>query len=217
MPGKSPGGALPLDPESVETLNSALEGSDLASCVVDPESRLAVITLNVFRILPEDGVLEEEYPLCLAAHPVGRVAASHVVEGSVQPLELGNIDQVLSGFSYRDIEDWDIVDPPASLRFKWRDSVSLDMRWGDNENHFLELWQDDSPLQLFDIALWFDDLYVFDKQLHPVSLEMIAEWRRRLRAAADVSVGPGKGVPRSIPAASPAVPISSVLERIEGA
>jgi hypothetical protein len=208
--------SIALDPDSVEALNSVLEGSDLVSCVVDAESRLAVVTLNVFRILPEDGVLEEEYPLCLAVHPVGRVAASHVVEGSVQPLDLGNINTVLSGFSYRDIEDWDIVDPPASMRFKWRDSVSLDMRWGDNEKHLLELWQDDSPLQLFDIALWFDDLYLFDKKLRPVSLEMLAEWQQRLRAAADASVGPGVGVHRSIPAASPPVPVSSVLERIEG-
>ena len=34
-------------------------------------SRLAVVTLNVFWILPQDGLLEEEYPLCLAIHPVG--------------------------------------------------------------------------------------------------------------------------------------------------
>jgi hypothetical protein len=95
-----------------------------------------------------------------------------------------------------DIEDWDMVDPPASMRFKWGDSVSLDMRWGDNEKHLLELWQDDSPLQLFNIALWFDDLYLFDKELRPVSLEMLAEWREQLRAAADASIGPGEGVPR---------------------
>jgi hypothetical protein len=80
----------------------------------------------------------------------------------------------------------------------------------------LELWQDDSPLQLFNIVLWFDHLYLFDKELRPVSLEMLAEWWERLRAAADAFIGPGVGVPRSIPAASPPVPVSSVLERIEG-
>jgi len=206
--------SIPLDPGAIEALNSVLEGSDLVSCVVDPESRLAVITLNVFKILPDDGVLDEEYPLCLAVHPVGRVAASHVEEGSVQPLELENIDQVLSGFSWRDIEDWDMIDPPASYRFTWGDKASLDMRLGDNERHLLELWQDDTPVQLFDIALWFDDLYLLDKKLRPVSLEMLAKWRQRLRAAMDASVGPGEGWSRSIPAASPPVPISSVLERI---
>lgn len=88
------------------------------------------------------------------------------------------------------------------------------MRLGDNERHLLELWQDDTPVQLFDIALWFDDLYLLDKKLRPVSLEMLAKWRQRLRAAMDASVGPGEGWSRSIPAASPPAPISSVLERI---
>src|SRR5450759_1727416 len=100
--------SIALDPDSVEELNSVLEGSDLASCVVDPVSKLAVIALNVFSILPEGGRLEEEYPLCLAVHPVGRVAASHVVGGSVQPLDLADIDQVLNRFSYRTIDDWDL-------------------------------------------------------------------------------------------------------------
>ena len=51
----------------------------------------------------------------------------------------------------------------------------------------------DLPVQLFEIALWFDDLYLLDKKLRPVSLEMLAKWRQRLRAAMDASVGPGGG------------------------
>lgn len=107
-----------------------------------------------------------------------------------------------------------MIDPPASYRFNWQDKISLDLRWGDNEAHLLELWQDDAPLQLFDIALWFDNLYLFDQKLRPVSLEMLAAWRQRLKAELYASVGPTDVWSRSIPAASPPVPLSSVLERI---
>jgi hypothetical protein len=215
MPDRS--ASIALDPDSVEALNFVLEGCDLVSIVVDPESQLAIVTLNVFGILPEDGVLEEEYPLCLAVHPVGRVAASYVVEGNVQPLDLGSINQVLGEFSWPTIEDWRMIDPPAGIGFKWRDTVSLDMRWSDSEEHLLELWQDNAPLRLFNIALWFDRLYLFDVQLRPVSLEMLTEWQQRLKTAMDASVGSGGGWSRAIPAASPPVSASSVLERINGA
>jgi hypothetical protein len=208
---------IALDSDSVEALNTVLEGCDLVSCMVDPDSRLAVATVNVFGILPEDGRLEEEYPLCLAVYPVGRVAASHVVDGEVQPLDLESINQVLSGFSSRDIEDWDLIDPPASLRFKWRDKVGLDVQLGDDQKHLMELWQDDGPIQLFNIGLWFDRLYLFDLKLRSVSLDMLAEWRQRLKVAMDESVGPGGGWSRSIPAPSPPVRLSSVLELIDRA
>jgi hypothetical protein len=53
MPESSP--SIALDPDSVEALNSVFEGSDLVSCQVDPDSRTAIVTPKVFRILPEDG------------------------------------------------------------------------------------------------------------------------------------------------------------------
>lgn len=215
MPEKSAG--ISLDADSVEMLNSVLQDCDLVSCVFDRDSRLAIVTANVFRILPEDGLVDEEYPLCLAVYPVGRVAASHVVEGEVQPLALESINQVLRGFSYHGIEDWDIIDPPVSLQFKWRDKVSLDARWGDNQEHVMELWQDDAPIQLFNMALWFDRLYVFDMNLRPVSLDMLVEWEERLKVAMHESVGPGGGWSRSIPAPSPPVQLSRVLDLIRDA
>lgn len=212
MPEKVAG--IPLDSQAVESLNSALEGSDLVSCVVDPDSRLAVVTLNVYRILPDDGLLEEEYPLCVAVHPVSRIAASHVVEGELQSLDLDMINDALRGFSYRTVEDWDMIDPPVNQRFKWRDKISLDLQWGDSQKHFMELFQDEVPIQEFDIGLWFDNLYLFDLSLRPVSLDMLAEWRQRLKVAMDQSVGPGGGWSRSRPAPSSPVSLSRVLELI---
>jgi len=184
---------------------------------VDPHSRTAVITLNVFRILPEDGILEEEYPLCVVARPVGRAAASLVVDGNVQALDLAGIDSVLSQFSNRTVDDWDIVDPPAAVRFKWRDAVSLDRHWNDNASHFMELWQDDAPQRVLDIGLWFDHLYILDAGLRPVTLPVLTEWRQRLKVAMDAAVGPGAGWSRAIPPASEPVPVARVLERLESA
>ena len=152
--------------------------------------------------------------MCLAVYPVSRVAASHIVEGEVRPLDLEMINGVLREFSYRTIEDWDMIDPRTDQRFKWRDKLSLDIRWGGSEKHLLEFWQDDAPIQEFDIALWFDRLYVFDLKLRPVSLDMLTEWRQRLKVAMDETVGPGGGWSRSVPAPSPPVQLSSVLRLI---
>jgi hypothetical protein len=219
--------SFPLDPSAVSELNGILDGCGLASFATDPSSRLVVVTLNS-KIQPEgsrQGVLR---PLVLALHPVGRIAASyHVVarpagaadgdQGEASPIELSDIDQVIATFSNPWIDDWEFIDPPANVRFAWRDELSLDVGWGDDRAHFLELWQDDGPSHGLNIGVWFDQLYLFDAELRSVGGPELFQWRQRykdeLRRAAARTGSSWVTTPNTRLQISPA----DVLERIEGA
>jgi hypothetical protein len=72
--------------------------------------------------------------------------------------------------------------PPEELRFRWRDAVSLDVRWGNEQTHMLELWQDDGPGHTLDLGLWFDNLYLFDSELRRVTSPVLSGWRQRYKA-----------------------------------
>jgi hypothetical protein len=205
--------AFPLDVASREVLNRALEDCDLASCVVDEAARTAVVTFYVTSILPEDGSLEEAYPLCMVARPVGRVAARHSIGGQVQPVRLDDIDSVLDQFTIKYMDDWDIVDPPKEYRQRWTGQASLDTRLGDEEQHLIELWQDELPQHGLDIAVWFDRLYVLDRELNPVTPAMISTWRQRWSDAAIAFAGPRKSVSINMPQGRPSLDLTAVLAR----
>jgi hypothetical protein len=205
--------AFPLDAAAREVLNRALEDCDLASCVVDTAARTAVVTFYVTSILPEDGSVHEAYPLRLVARPVGRVAARHSIDGQVQPVRLDDIDDVLDQFAIKYMDDWDIVDPPQEYRQRWAGQVSIDTRLGDEDQHLIELWQDEPPQHGLDIAVWFGQLFVLDRELNPVTPAMISAWRQRWSDAAIAFAGPRKSVSVRMPEGRPALDLTAVLAR----
>jgi hypothetical protein len=208
-----PTSAFPLDAASREVLNRALEDSDLASCVVDAATRTAVVVFYVTSILPEDGSLEEAYPLCLVARPVGRVAVRHSIGGQVRPISLDGIDSVLDQFAVKYMDDWDIVDPPEQYRQRWAGEVSLDTLLGDEDQHLIELWQDELPQHGLDIAVWFDQLYVLDRELNPATPAIISAWTQRWSDAATALAGPSKSVSIRMPQGRPSLDLTAVLAR----
>jgi hypothetical protein len=208
-----PAPAFPLDAASREVLNRALEDCDLASCVVDAAARTAVVTFYLTSILPEDGLLQEAYPLCLVARPVGRVAVRHSIGGQVQPVRMDGIDGVLDQFAIKYMDDWDIVDPPEQYRQRWSGQVSLDTRLGDEDQHVIELWQDELPQRGLDIAVWFERLYVLDRELNPVTPAMLSAWRQRWSDAAIALGGPRKSVFIHMPEGRPSLDLTAVLAR----
>ena len=181
----------PLDPSSVTELNTILDSCDLLSVVGEASSRLVIVTLAV-DVLPDGWQPQVAYPLVMALCPAGRIAASLCVHDQhsdpdssaphiVRQVQLADLDEIIGTFSNHWIDDWDIVDPPPEHRFKWRNDLSMDACWGGEQDHFVELWQDDGPYQLLDIGVWFSQLYLFDAELRHVSRPTLAKWRQRYK------------------------------------
>jgi len=206
--------AFPLDVASREVLNGALLDCDLASFVVDAAARTAVVGFYTTSILPEGGLLQEAYPLFLVARPVGRVAARHILDNEVLPVRLDDIDAALDQFAIKYMDDWDIVDPPEQYRLRWTgQELSLDDRFGEEGLHVIELWQDELPRHGLDIGVWFDRLYVLDRELNPVTPGMITAWRQRWHHEAVALAGPRKGVSVNMPQERPSLDLPVVLAR----
>jgi hypothetical protein len=212
--GNQIGVNVKLDARSTQEINTTLQDCDLLSCQVDKNLRLAVVTLGVFSILPPDGDISEEYPLHVAAYPIGRVAASHVIEGKLQPVELDSIDEILAQYANKEIDDWDILDPPEQFRFQWSDRLSFDRRWDGATEHVLELWQGWNPSNIFNISIWFENIHLFDRHLNSVTLEMLTTWRQNLKEAMDATTAPGQGWRRFVPGTPPPADLTQVAERI---
>ena len=207
-----PVSAFPLDIASRQVLNQALLDSDLVSFVVNAAARTAVASFYVTSILPEGGLLQEAYPLFLVARPVGRIAARHTVDDEVLPVRLDHIDAVLDQFATKYMDDWDIVDPPKEYRLRWTgQQLSLDARFGEEDQHVIELWQDELPRRSLDIGVWFGQLYVLDRELNPVTPAMITAWRQRWHHGAIAVAGPRKGVSVEVPQESPPLDLAAVL------
>jgi hypothetical protein len=206
--------AFPLDVASRDVLNQALLDCDLVSFVVDAAARTAFVSFYVTSILPEGGLLQEAYPLFLVARSLGRIAVRHTLDDQVLPVSLDDIDAVLDQFAVKYMDDWDIVDPPPEQRLRWTgEQLSLDARLGAEDQHVLELWQDERPQHGLDIGAWFGRLYVLDRELNPVTPAMITAWRRRWHDAAVASVGPRKGVSVQVPQERPPLDLAAVLAR----
>jgi hypothetical protein len=215
-----------LDPESIRALRSVLDEPDLASCIVDPVAQLAIVTLNVTGILPVGWHPEEMYPLHLVLHPLGRIMVSHrkrehpFDEGGagpyrLQPVELSDIDQVISGFTYHAIEDSDLIDPIEDPRLQRGGDLSLDVQLGDQQAHMLEMWQDDEPVQLLEIGLWFDRIYLLDAEFESVTIPILEQWKQRRRDSVDA--GSGVKPPWSLTGPGHKLPSpADMLARIEG-
>jgi hypothetical protein len=206
--------AFPLDAASREVLNEALLDSDLASCVVDAAAKAAVVGFYLTGILPDGGLLQEAEPLFLVARPFGRIAVRHTLDGEVLPVRLDGIDAVLDQFAVKYMDDWDIVDPPKEERLRWiRQQLSLDASLGDEGQHLIELWHDELPQHGLDIGVWFDRLYVLDRELNSVTPAMITAWRQRWHDDAIALVGPRKGVSIRMPRERPLLDLAAVLAR----
>jgi hypothetical protein len=206
--------AFPLDAASREVLNEALQDCDLASFVVDGAARTAVVSFYATGILPEGGLVREAYPLFLVARPVGRVAVRHTVDDEVRPVRLDEIDAVLDQFAVKYMDDWDIVDPPEQYRVRWTgQELSLDARFGAEDLHVIELWQDEPPGHGLDVGVWFGQLFVLDRELSPVTPPMITAWRQRWHDEASASAGPRKSVQIDMPQERPYLDLTAVLAR----
>jgi hypothetical protein len=212
--------SVPLDPASIQALRVVLDEPDLAGCVVDAVSRLAVVILNV-GILPDGWQPGQLYPLHFALHRIGRVAVSYRVRDAsashagedvyaVRLLELDDLDRIVDGFSYRTVEDSDLIDDHAGDYFQTREPLSLDVQWEGQRAHVFGLWMDDAPRQLLDIGLWFERLYLLDAELRPVNMEALAGWRKRFR---DEVRAAARARFKSPP--SPSASLADVLARIE--
>jgi hypothetical protein len=205
---------FPLDAASREVLNEALQDCDLASFVVDGAARTAVVSFYATGILPEGGQLLAAYPLFLVARPVGRVAARHTVDGAVLPVRLDEIDSVLDQFAVKYMDDWDIVDPPEQYRARWTgQELSLDARFGAEDPHVIELWQDELPEHGLDVGVWFARLFVLDRELNAVTPALLTAWRERWHDEASAAAGPGKSVQIDMPQRRPALDLAAVLAR----
>jgi hypothetical protein len=206
--------AFPLDPASREVLNEALVDCDLTSCVVDAAAKTAVVSFYLTGILPEGGLLQEAKPLFLVARSLGRIAVRHTLDGEVLPVRPDGIDAVLDQFAIKYMDDWDIVDPPKEERLRWtQGQLSLDVRFGDEDLHLIELWQDELPRHGLDIALWFGRLHVLDRELNPVTPALITAWRQRWDDDATAFSGPRKSVSIDIPRERPSLDLAAVLTR----
>ena len=91
--------------------------------------------------------------------------------------------------------------------------LSLDTHLGTEDQHVIELWQDERPEHGLDIGLWFGQLYVLGRELNPVTPAMITAWRQRWSDAAIATAGPGKGVSVNIPHGRPQLDLALVLAR----
>jgi hypothetical protein len=172
---------LSLDAERRDQLNSILDGCFWNACFVDEKARIGVSVVELVGVQFEDQRVGNAYPVILVCYPMQRVAASYQVDGEVRSLHMDDINSALQEFTFKEIDDWDLVDPPAEKRFLWREKLSLDARLGaeDKEVHILEMWQDDSPFQTFNLAFWFQRLFIFNAKLNPLTLWDLETARER--------------------------------------
>lgn len=176
---------LSLDVEQRDRLNSILEGCFWNACFVDEKTRIGVSIIELVNVHFEDQRVGDAYPVVLVCYPLYRVAASYQVDGKVRSLHVDDISSALQEFSFKEIDDWDLIDPPSGKQFLWREKLSLDTCLGvsDNEVHVLEMWQDDSPFQTLNLAFWFKQLFLFDAKLNSLTmldLEMARERGKRV-------------------------------------
>jgi hypothetical protein len=181
--------AIDLSSQARDRLNSMLDGCFLNACYVDRHTGLGIAVLELTGVAVAGQRFGDAYPIVLAAYPVARIAVSFQVDGAVRELGLDDINVALQEFNFKEIDDWDIIDPPMDQRFRWADRLSFDSDLGRGKaEHFLELWQDESPSQVLDIAMWFQGLFIFDINLNTLTLEDLEEARERSERLRSVQV-----------------------------
>jgi hypothetical protein len=187
------GPGVDLGERSRERLNSVLDGCFLNGCFVDRRTRVGVVALELTSVALEGQRLGDAYPILLVCYPVSRVAAAFRVDGVIRELELDDLNAALNEFNFKEIDDWDIIDPPAAHRLRWIDDLSLDVYLGDGQGkHMLEFWQDEYPFQAINIAIWFDRLFILDANLSSLTLDDLVEAAKRsvaLRRAQERDLG----------------------------
>jgi hypothetical protein len=178
---------ISLDAEQRERLNSILDGCFWDACFVDEGVRIGVAAVELIGVHFADQQIGDAYPVLLVSYPVQRVAASYEVDGRIRQLRVDDINSTLQEFSFREIDDWDLIDPPSVRRFLWHERLSLDSRLGeaDENSHVLEMWQDDSPFQTFNLSLWFQRMFLFDANLNPLTLADLEAAQERGKNVAD--------------------------------
>ncbi len=170
-------------------MDLALNEATLVGAEVDPESRIAAVTLALLT-LPESGPAPDDPRVQLLLQPVGRVAASLRVgrwdnlAAPVEPFALNELLDIVQSFQQGRIYGWKFFDVPPEDNFaKWEDRLSLDERFGDDGNtHTLALFQETFGQQQdrhLDICIWFDELTIFGPERQQLDIdEVIAGGKR---------------------------------------
>jgi hypothetical protein len=187
-------GVVPIDlsAEGRSRLNQILDGCFWNAGFVDEQARIGIVAVELVGVSFEGQRRSDAYPIVMACHPVSRVAASYKVDGVVRPLDLRDINAAVHEFSFKEIDDWDIIDPPTNQRFRWQKDLSIDKSLNGSSEaraqmHFLEMWQYDGSSQSFDLALWFQNLFLFDAHMNTLTLSDLEEARKkRLEAIGEI-------------------------------
>jgi hypothetical protein len=180
--------AIDLGAEGRNRLNPILDGCFWNACFIDEQARMGIVVVELVGVSFEDQRRGDAYPVVMACYPVSRVAASYKVNGLVRALDLRDINAALHEFSSKEVDDWDIIDPPADQRFLWQQDLSLDVSLSGSlgtrtQEHFLELWQDDGSLQSLSFGLWFCNLFLFDGHMNALTLDGLERARKKRQEA----------------------------------
>lgn len=180
---------MDLTPDKLQGLDIALNEATLVGAEVDPERRIAAVTLALLT-LPESGPPPDDPRVQLILQPVGRVAASlrrgrwDDRSAPVEPFALNELLDVVQSFKQGPIYGWEFFDVSSDEGSAiWEDRLSFDERFGDDGNtHTLTLFQETFGQQQdrhLDICIWFDDLTIFGPERQQLDIdEVIAGGKR---------------------------------------
>jgi hypothetical protein len=172
---------MDLSEEQRHDLNVALNEATLIGAEVNPENRVASLTLAVLTLPPDDGPPPEDERVQLVLGPVGRLAGSlrngrwDDAGAAVEEFALDQLLEVVMSFKGLAVYGWEFVDRPERDNFaSWSNRLSLDWRSEpDGVSHTLDLFQDANDRHL-DLRIWFDEARVFTPEHEEIALDDFA-------------------------------------------
>ncbi|WP_067717990.1 hypothetical protein [Nocardia yamanashiensis] len=167
-----------LDGLDITGLSTALSEATCLGIDVDKQARTLRLELDVLT-LPVDGPPPADCDVYLTLTGVSRVAASlrrqrwDDLEPVVLPLELDGLHDAVNSFGGGALHGWEFIDLDENAWNQWRKLLSFDTTIGDDPaSHMLEFSQEEGidPREL-DVRVWFDGLFVTDKQGNDIPLD----------------------------------------------
>lgn len=168
-------------------LNVALNEATWAGIGVDAAGRRARLLFDVLS-LPADGAVAASRPVAVTVNRVSRIAVSlrlgwwDDTAADVIPLELGDLDAIVRSFGGCPVYGWEFIDPPEESWSHWRDRLSVDARFDQEESpHVIDLFQEGGSAQPrhLDLRIWFAQIRITTHDDHDIPLhEFIASGAR---------------------------------------
>jgi hypothetical protein len=162
-----------LSEEQRIDFDRALEAARLIDLEVDPERRRVTLTLDVLALPLGDEPTSSELPVAITLHPVGRIAASLMIDDwrdpELVPFEIDQLPERAASFGGLDIIGWggrfgdflDIREDDTAAFAGWKDQLSLDWRAGPaGVSHTLEISQEEIDRRHLHIRFWFDEIAI---------------------------------------------------------